>query len=179
MKKLLIVIALVAILATGTAFADHPDGFGIGLVGSYGWGGGGGGLSLKIPSIPIYWGVFFWGYEDNFSLGVTGDYYLLDDQIVSILHWYLGLGGFFNFNNHTRHWANKDYSYSSFYLGARIPIGLSLQPIPLLEVFLDVAPSFGVHIRSSQKADDGHEFQKGGAGFAWGWPIEVGLRLWF
>ena len=41
MKKLLIVLALAAVLATGTALADHPGGFGIGVQGggSSGWRG--------------------------------------------------------------------------------------------------------------------------------------------
>ena len=45
MKKILLVLVLFAIITTGTVFADHPKGWGIGVVGSFGFGsvGGGGG----------------------------------------------------------------------------------------------------------------------------------------
>ena len=65
MKKILFVFVLAAIVATGTVFADHPGGFGIGVQGGTGgiWRSGGygghhhGALSLKIPGIPIFWAI--------------------------------------------------------------------------------------------------------------------------
>jgi hypothetical protein len=188
MKKVVVVIALAAILATGTAFADHPDGLGIGIVGTYGigWGGAGGALSLKIPSVPIYWGISMGLSENFFRLGLTGDSYLIDQALVKDigLHWFLGLGGWLDFYNHsTTSWENKKYSAASFGLGARLPIGLSWQPVKFLEIFLDVAPSLGLWINTEAKYKDSvgieHTWREGGIGFpAWGIPLELGLRIW-
>jgi len=178
MKKLVLLAALAAILATGTAFADHPDGFGIGLVGGFGWGGlggGAGGLSLKIPGIPIFWAVNLGGSNEHFRIGLTGDYYMIDKALApqAFLHWFLGLGGFVNLSI----WSTKDWSRTDFDLGARVPIGLSFQPIKLLEIFLDVAPSFGLGITGSY--EDKNKKYDSGFGFFWGLPLEIGLRLWF
>ena len=185
MKKFLMVLALVAILATGTAFADHPDGFGIGLVGSYGigWGGAGGGLSLKIPGVPLFWAINLGLGSDHFGFGITGDYYLIDDALpVPTLHWFLGVGGFFNFYTWSSTYYSEKYSYSNLSFGLRVPIGLSWQPIDLLEIFLDIAPSLGVYIDGDGKytyAGTEYVWHKGGAGFHWGVPLEIGFRLWF
>lgn len=177
MKKIIIVFALAAILATGTAFADHPDGWGVGIVGGYygGWEGGGYphfGLSLKVPDLPIFWGINLNISSYYFGLGVTGDYYFIDKILAPDinLHWFLGVGGWVNLGIWNT--GNKDGGVA-FGLGARVPIGLSWQldlggsPLTFLEIFLDVAPSLGVYIAP------GFHFPAGG------WPIEFGLRLWF
>ena len=169
MKKFVILFALIAILATGTVFADHPAGTGIGVMGLFGghWPGGGYGgaaFSLKLPSLPIYWGVNLHFQKGVFSLGVIGDYYLIDSVLVSDLklHWFLGLGGRVNLS------FNDDEML--FGLGARIPIGLSWQPVEqdgmLLEVFADIAPSLGVRVSPK------FYFPAGG------WQGDVGIRLW-
>jgi hypothetical protein len=187
MKKFVMMFALVAIIATGTAFADHPGGLGIGVVVFY---PGGGGLSLKIPSIPIYWsinaGAGADGNTSHFSINLTGDYYLIDKALVSDigLHWFLGLGGFGSFYNYTYNVKDHDISgsYTRIAAGARIPLGLSWQPISLLEIFLDIAPSLGVNIDSGSTYKYGgkeYEMNKGGVGFGFYWPIELGIRLWF
>jgi len=178
------VIALAAILATGTAFANHPSGFGIGLVGQYGWSGvGSGGLSLKIPSVPIFWAVNFGLGSNYFAIGLTGDYYMIDNALpVPTLHWFLGLGGFFNFYTYNATYYNNQYSYTHINLGARVPIGLSWQPISLLEIWIDIAPSLGLFIDSEGKYRHNNvetTWHQGGAGFHWGIPLELGIRLWF
>ena len=170
MKKTLFVFVLVAVLATGTAFADHPSGLGIGVQGggNGNWGTSGYGhsnlaLSLKVPSLPIFWAISASIGEKHFGTGVSGDYYLIDSNIVpSIgLHWYLGLGvgvGLWGFND-------------KLGLGAsgRLPIGLSWQPpsVKILEIFLQVVPNIGVQV-----LPDFH-FPYGG------WGGDLGIRLWF
>jgi len=200
MKKIVLVVALAAILATGTAqkaFADHPSGWGIGVVGNWWWnqwGMGGGGLSLKIPSVPIYWAINFGGgggrYDGHFGIGLTGDYYFIDKALpVPMLHWFLGLGGYFNFYTWRHSYYNYQYdrrdewSWAHINFGARVPIGLSFQPIPLLEIWIDFAPSFGLGIDTDSNNkyrynnhDYGHDFW---IGTHWGFPFEIGLRLWF
>jgi len=188
MKRIIMVIALAAILATGTAFADHPSGFGVGVVGQYGWGSGGGlgnvGLSLKIPAFPVYWAINFGADSNYFAIGLTGDYYMIDQALpVPTLHWFLGVGGFFNFFAYNETFYNSiKASYSHINLGARVPIGLSWQPLPLLEIWIDIAPSLGLFIDSEGKYtynNVNYTFHKGGAGLFWGIPLELGLRLWF
>jgi len=184
MKKIVIVLALAAIIATGTAFADHPNGLGIGVVGNYsgwGFGGTGGGLSLKIPGIPIYWAVSL-GFGTNYlGFGVTGDSYFIDGRLTGPLHWFLGLGAYFNFYSYSEKYTTIEYSFTWMYGGGRIPIGLSFQPIDLLEIFIDIAPSLGVGIYSGYEIKSTYYNHKedGSVGFGWGAPLEIGIRLWF
>jgi len=167
MKKFVLCLALFAILAVGTVFADHPGGFGIGIQGGGGshWGGGGfhpnAALSLKLPSLPIFWAARLDIYDGYFGLGVSGDYYLIDSKLVPAigLNWYLGIGG------------SLGLSFGNDWMGlgvaARLPIGLSWQPVRLLEIFLQIVPSLGVSIAPS------FHFPYGG------WGGDIGIRLWF
>ena len=165
MKKFVLVLALVAIFAAGTAFADHPNGLGIGVVGGFsgGWSGGGGvpgyGLSLKLPSMPIFWVANFSAWSDGFWLGLRGDNYRIDDALVDdFLHWYFGLGGYGS--------VLISSNYTHFDIGVRVPIGLSLQLAQTFEFFIEFAPSIGVYIGDS-------------IGLGGGWGGAGGIRLWF
>ncbi|MDR0321707.1 MAG: hypothetical protein LBI28_09405 [Treponema sp.] len=167
-KKILLAFVLAAILATGTAFADHPSGFGIGIQGggSGNWNGGGFGgsnaaLSLKLPSVPIFWAIRLDIWDNYFGLGVSGDTYFIDSKLVPQigLNWYLGFGigvGCWGWNDTL-----------GLGVSARLPIGLSWQPVPLLEIFLQIVPNLGVQIL------DKFRFPYGG------WGGDLGIRLWF
>jgi len=185
MKRFLIVLAFVAIIATGTAFADHPNGLGIGVIGNYSnWGevsGTGVGLSLKIPSIPIYWAIRASFGENYYGAGITGDYYLIDKKLAGPLHWFLGVGGYFTYLSYKDNASGVDYTYTWMHGGLRAPIGLSFHPTKLLEIFIDVAPSIGASIYSGYeyKAAGITYNEEGRTGFGWGAPIELGVRLWF
>ncbi|MDR0301826.1 MAG: hypothetical protein LBI04_05880 [Treponema sp.] len=186
MKKLVMVLALVAIIATGTAFAEHPSGLGIGVVGTYGFAGDFGsgmgfGLSLKIPGVPIFWGVNGSFGSDHFGIGITGDKYMIDSKISGPLGWYFGLGGYFSFYSWTFEGYGFDYSYTWMYGGVRVPVGISIQPIELLEIFIDVAPSLGIGYFSGwDYTIAGRKVESGSTiGFEFGIPLEIGLRLWF
>jgi len=159
MKKFVICLVLFAILATGTVFADHPGGFGIGVQGGFGGVGTSGALTLKFPSMPIFWAVDFDFGESAGALEVIGDYYLIDDIIASVFHWYLGVGGYVGL------WAGGNDL--AIWAGARLPIGLSIQPLPLLEVYLQVVPRIGLSILPGV----------GLHGNFWGGNI--GVRVWF
>ena len=168
MKRLVLVLVLFTVLAAGAVFADHPKGkLGIGVQGgtSGSWESGaglhnGGALSLKIPSIPLFWAARIDIWDGFFFLGVSGDNYLIDNLLVKDigLSWYLGLGLGVGIG-----------LGDTFALGisGRLPIGLSFQPIPLLEVFLQVVPSLGVSVMPS------FHFPYGG------WGGDIGIRLWF
>jgi hypothetical protein len=172
MKKIIMVIALSAILATGSVFAVQ-DGFGIGVIGGFGggWGpdgtvAGGGALSLKLPNIPVYWGINLDFWSGGMWLGVSGDFlHLIDNQpLVKDI----GLSWFIRGGLYGKLWLGGNWLALDF--GARLPIGLSWQPIKLFELFLDVAPSIGLGIAF---IDPVH------LGIGGGWVGELGIRLWF
>ena len=178
MKKILLVLLLAAVLTTGTAFASpvHPDGLGIGVVwrGNM-WGGGhwgtghGAALSLKLPGSPIFWGIGASGGGNGFSVGVTGDRYFAGSALIPTLGWYLGLGGFISFSTS----GSGDNSAAHLGFGARLPIGLTWQPITIFELFANFAPSLGASVRTGGSSNDGRFYFP-----TWGVPIEIGLRLW-
>jgi hypothetical protein len=155
MKKVLICVLLLFLILTAGIFADHPDGMGIGLDFRYSvTGGWGPALTLKLPVVPVYWGIGL-GIDNNwFSLSVTGDYYIIDRIPVKALAskinvgWYLGIGGYTNLwlwkDNYFPSWAKDNDREMSLAAGVRIPIGLSWQPLEYLEVYFDIAPSFGL-----------------------------------
>jgi hypothetical protein len=190
MKKLIFVL-LIGLLVGTAAFADH-SGLGIGIVGGGGWGGvgtGNFGLSLKIPRMPVFWGIYFPFYADahNFGMGITGDFYIFDRNLVTHdftnedgtykfkLDWYLGLGGFFSFHTWRDTWNNGRgrKSGGGVDFGLRVPIGLSWHIIKPLELFLGIHPGLGFYI--TDKDYYGYDnrqavyFNIGG---------EIGLRLW-
>jgi len=167
MKKLLFVLALTALIATGAAFADHPGGLGIGIQGGFGgnWSGGALGspaLSLKVPRIPIFWAIRLDISPDYAGLGVSGDYYFIHSKLVPDinLHWYLGVGGYLRLGSDNP---------ARLGVGARVPVGLSWQPIPLLEVFLQLVPSLGASLGFSLPPD----FRLDG-----GYGGDIGIRIW-
>ncbi|MDR0644840.1 MAG: hypothetical protein LBG05_08075 [Treponema sp.] len=161
MKKFLAVCVIGLALATGSVFADHPSGWGVGIVGGGGLGGFGGGLSLKAPSLPIYWVINARAGNEGLALAATGDYYFIDDVLVPDINlgWYFGVGG------HASLWGFNDKL--GLAAGVRVPIGLSWQFLGHGEIFLEVAPQVGVQILPSFGLDT--DFFNGALGF----------RFWF
>jgi hypothetical protein len=153
-----------ALVLSGAVFADHPDNkVGVGLFVGGGWAGVGGGVfnpgfSLKVPRLPLFWGLnaFFGSIT---GLSVSADYYLVDRDLVKDgsfdLDWFLGIGLFTHlyFGNHF-----------TMALGARLPIGLSWHINQAFELFLDVAPGIGLKFDSRP--------------FYGALAVELGLRFW-
>ncbi|MFP3089244.1 hypothetical protein LQZ21_02835 [Treponema sp. TIM-1] len=172
MKKVLICALLLFLTLTAGTFADHPSGTGIGLDFRYGVTGGfGPALSLKLPVVPVYWGIGL-GIDRNwFGLNVTGDYYFIDKVLVPEINlgWYLGLGGYTGLwiwqDNYHPAWAKDDDLDMSLTMGLRFPIGLSWQPLDFLEVFMDVAPSLGLWVIPFRFPD-------------WDVNFDLGVRFW-
>jgi hypothetical protein len=169
MKRLILAVLVGLVVCVAGVFAEHPDGWGIGVLGRWGWGWTGGSnagaaLSLKAPPVPVYWGLSLGINDGYFGLTATGDYYIIDQTLISGANfgWYLGVGGAFFLH----FWDN----YSAFAVGVRVPIGLSWRPVDVLELFLDIAPSLGIGAYFGDKSE---------AYFPAGeFPLELGLRVW-
>ena len=169
MKKLTIVIALVAILGVGTAFADNrPSGFGIGVVsgGSSAWGGTVSfdtSLGLALAAADTYWGIRVGGFGGTLFVGVTGDFltFMSGSFGGGPFGFYIDGGLFGNV------WLGNNIALGG---GARLPIGLSFNFNDFIDIWLAVVPAVGVHVTTG----GGDALRLGG-----GWGPELGLRVWF
>ena len=192
MKKFILVLVLAAVLATGTAFAQHPDGFGIGVLGRWDidfigtddshWGGGGVALSLKIPKVPIFWAFNVGFGADYFAFGFTGDYYIIDKIFAQDIRlgWYLGVGVFFNFIMIDYSLWGYKYERNDISVGGRVPVGIYWLATDLIELFLEVAPSLGAGIRGDTKVSYGSisSTTEGNTKFYFSLPMAFGIRFW-
>jgi len=180
-KRVVIGIVLAAVLATvpvTQTFADspvHPGGLGIGVLWGMGWGGSDWGsasniaLSLKLPTMPVFWGINLGIGNNWFSIGVQGDVYFMGGYLVdTLLGWFLGFGLYGNFGTSTA--SGVDAAIIGF--GARLPIGLTFQLANFFEIFLNMAPTLGLGIWTAGSGS-GLEFPHGGI-----FNFEIGLRLW-
>ncbi|MDR1400653.1 MAG: hypothetical protein LBJ41_12100 [Treponema sp.] len=156
MKKLFMVGVLGLALGITGVFAQHPGGLGIGIQGGYGLGGGETALSLKVPSLPVYWAINLFIGENVFALGVSGDVYLIDTSLVPDigLGWYFGIGGY----GHLNFWGSgSGHDGVGIGLGARLPVGLSWfipgLPIPL-ELYLQAHVGLGIIVGSGFRFPD-------------------------
>jgi hypothetical protein len=170
MKKSLLILILMMIIALSGAFAEHPDGWGLGAgyqgAGSFSNPGYNNGFSifLKAPQLPVYW-----AFSGSIRSGVTwitltGDYYFIDKTLVPEINlgWFLGVGGYGRVLINSGNFALD--------LGVRVPIGLSWQPMDFLEVFADFAPSIGIWLGLGDN---------GGLDIGGGWQFDIGVRFWF
>ncbi len=156
MKKRIATIAIALLLLTVTA--SGAFGLGIGL--SYGISPLGGLpgqnllLSVKADQLPFLLGVGARMNASTFSLGLTADWWAMNNNLVNFINYYLGLGLYAG--------IGQDIA-----LGARLPIGLNAFPIEPLEIFLEVAPTLAF-------------ISPGGITFPdIGLQGAVGLRFWF
>ncbi|MDR1302409.1 MAG: hypothetical protein LBK43_08080 [Treponema sp.] len=169
MKKKLVAVCIIGLfLGTIGAFAEHPDGLGLGIVGRGGWGGFGPALSLKIPSLPVYWAVNLGISQHYFGVGITGDYYLIDKALVPDINldWYFGFGGYLGLGSWKDGYGYNDHDGFAMTLGLRAPIGLSWEFLEHFELFGDIFAGLGFGIVPFYFPD---------------WDIggEIGIRYWF
>lgn len=144
MKKAIITALLLC--SSVFLFAQHQGSTAIGVVAGSNIGfsdfGANIGFSYKNPALPIYWAAYLEFSDDYVSLGLTGDKYIVDKNIVHDeninLGWFLGLGAFSSLGSHS----------DTFYLsvGARAPIGLAWFINQKAELFLAAAPSLGIDL---------------------------------
>ena len=176
MKKAFLAGILALFVCVSGVFSaenNNPGGWGIGAGFHGGYGNeslNGAALSLKAPQLPIYWGAQLGFRSHYFSFGLTGDYYVLDRPLVRDINlgWYLGVGGFFDFGSYSA----GGYGWNYLDLGARVPIGLSWQPLRWLEVFGEAAPGLGLGLFFGDFAGDAAEL-------FWAFNVAIGVRFWF
>jgi len=138
MKKLVLVLALVAIIGTGSAFAQ----FAVGIHTSGGMVdgqiGGGLGVNLTFSNIFIYIDGAGLGTDSIHITGAVDFAQFLGGDLGSGFGWYLRLGVPISL------WGfNRDFSLAA---GVRAPIGLNWRPNTFLEVFLQAVPQIGLQI---------------------------------
>jgi hypothetical protein len=129
MSKKILVIAFV--LAAFVAVSGFADTFGVGA--AYGLNAIGGLpssalLSLKIPQLPVLWGIGAQLGGGGFNLAVTADWWLYQQNLVSFIGLYVGPGLYMSVPE-------------PFEIGGRIPVGINAYPLDFLEVFLELAPA--------------------------------------
>ena len=161
MRKAAFIVLIFSMLA-GSIFAVDRDSFGIGSVfyGGYGYGPG---IILKIPAIPLYFGlnVSVRGIpnERYFGVSLSGDYHFIEETFPGSakIGWYLGGGLIYS---HSHFDGKNGFS-------GRIPIGISFSPLKQFDFVLELAPSVGFYAWDSKA-----EFDYGMSGI-------LGVSYWF
>ena len=156
MKKLLLVLVLIAIITTGTAFASS---FAIGVHGGFGGIGGGAGVNFVVSNLFFYVDALGFGENHMVVSGACDFVHLLNNEFVKTLSFYIRVGVGASF------WGSGDNL--GLAASVRLPIGLSWRPISLIEVFLQVVPQLGLRVLPDVAL--------------WGnyWGGNIGIRLWF
>lgn len=133
-KKVLLLVLALAILGSGVGFAKN----GLGVFASLPVGQG---LpvsvmaSLKFDSVPLVFGIGA-SIGTHTRLGVTADYWIANNNLVSVLNWYIGIGAYVG--------LGVSQNYSTLDLGVRVPIGLNVFVFDrVLEFFAELAPTLG------------------------------------
>ncbi|MDC7239398.1 MAG: hypothetical protein PQJ50_03460 [Spirochaetales bacterium] len=135
-KKVLLLVSLILLLGGGALFAET----GLGLSFGYGYGyGQASNIALSIDSDVIPGSVQNVSLRIDgsyFGIGLTDDWYLVDDMIDGPFGWYFGVGFYANVGF---------YDDIAFAFGARAPIGLDLTVLDnKLRFFLEIAPALGL-----------------------------------
>ncbi len=108
----------------------------------------------QFPKIPIMWGLGAQFNGNQWNLNVTGDWWLINQHLASMVNIYVGPGFFLAAN--------------PFEIGARLPIGLNIFPLNFLEIFLEPAPALLIY--SSQSGVTIPDFRL---------QVALGIRFWF
>jgi len=163
MKRFILIVVFASVLA-GNIFAGSNDNLGLGTVfyGGYGYGPG---IVLKLPAIPLYWGlnVSVRGIPDKqyFGVSISGDYHFFDQALpnTEIFNWFLGSGIIYTHS----HFDGKNG------LSARIPLGVYFSPSQKFDVILELSPQAGFYASANFSKVD----------FDYGMSGLLGVRYWF
>lgn len=186
-------VFLLLVLTARYGFAEHPNGFSMGIVSRYNtldiindeiWLG----ISLKMPSAPIHWSTSLGlkntiinslGNGKSFSFGITGEYYIIDKAISRKSDIYAGLGAYIDFGSN---YFDETLGYAYLNTGVVVPIGSSFWIADFFETYVEIKPSFGIGIDFEGKSDNytlnNGIYHEGGTGLKFGLLAAAGFRFW-
>lgn len=151
-----IIVALLMLCIAGSVFA-----VGIGIQGGTdvaNSGTTGIDITFKLDSVPFVFAVGIPSF-DPLAIGLTADYWILNDNLVGPLNWFIGAGLFGQLFI-----GDDDFNFT---VGARVPVGLNFFfARDMFELYLQVAPGLGANIGNGVEMD-------------FVCPINYGLRFWF
>lgn len=154
-KKILTIVALIMTVCTVSAFS-----WGIGIQGGTDVANGGHGnvaITFKLDTNNFIFAVEVPSFNP-LAVGVSADYWFLNNTIANPLKWYLGAGlmGAFYIGN----------DVAAFSFGARVPVGLNMFLDGFFEPYLQIAPGVAISISNGIHP-----------GFVC--PVNFGMRFWF
>ena len=175
-RKYALVIVSILILSLTTnknVFANHSENASVGLSAYSTFSDNIGGIfNFKFNDLPIMFGL---GVakplnEDTkifIEVDLTTDWWILDLELAGPLHFYLGLGAYYNFDI-----REIDRTAFDFDLGFRFPVGISAV-FGAFEIYIEAAP--GVHMLQTGTGYEATFFE----GDIFRLSAQTGIRLWF
>jgi hypothetical protein len=135
MKRIFARILFFLLISTFGFSAKSLTGIGIygNLIGSGTGFGSALGLTLKFGNFPVL--GLEWVFGDRGTIGVSCDWWVVNDHLAGALNYYLGLGGFLSLANLGNNTVLN--------FGGRIPIGLQIWALKNLEIFGEITPLVG------------------------------------
>ena len=85
-------------------------------------------FSAKFDEVPFLLGIAF-SFNEPFRFGMTADWWMVQQNLTGMLNFYAGPGLF------------AGVAGDQLDLGLRIPLGLNIYPVDVLELFLEIAPT--------------------------------------
>lgn len=159
-KKIIALLVVVALAATGTIFAET----GLGLQGGWVVGGGAGAnVTFKVESLPCVFAVDFGFPGGGISVGGTADWWIQNPTISDTWGWYYGVGA-----------AASVTLGSNFGFGAygRALVGTNIYLLDnFLELYIQAAWQPGIAIDTAS--------DKPIIPVLFAFPINGGFRVWF
>ena len=157
MKKRLLIVIMVLSLASMSVSA-------LGIGGAFSFNAlgtdsaiPGGALSLKLDGIDPIFGIGVRAGDGILNVGFTADYWMFREHLTGMLNIYAGPGAYVNLTLG---------DVTDVDLGLRIPVGLNMYPIDILELFVELAPRVGIALNPLVFP-------------TWGIQGAVGFRFWF
>lgn len=155
-KKILFAAAVMMVACVAGVFA-----FGIGIQGGYNLGVPGNvAVTFKLDSVPLIFAGNFYIGDNLFAVGLTGDYWILNDNIVGPLNWFVGAGLGATI-------AIPDDGDLGFWAAARVPVGLNMfLANDVIEPYIQIVPMLALHFMPSFSPD-------------FDLDANIGIRFWF
>ncbi|HUX11868.1 MAG TPA: hypothetical protein VMW87_02520 [Spirochaetia bacterium] len=155
MKRKIIIAVLISLVLGGAQAFSWGIGAEAGIDAFGGLPGESVMLTVQFPKLPILWGIGAHLNGNESNVGLTADWWLINQNLTGILNIYVGPGLYLA--------APKPFE-----IGGRLPVGLNIFPLNFLELFIEAAPALVLY--SSASGISIPNFRLQGA---------LGLRFWF